>query len=574
MPEGSVSPLAALYAAAPWLGWVLAAASGAVLAAVWLRRRRRPRSAGEPRGGAVALTSLDRASLAALLAQAGACYWRTDREHRYRALDAAFAEHTGLAGDRLLGRPPWAAPWQALEADAWQAYRQRLAARQPLDIVVEIVVPARETPREARRRYLELIGRPAFRHGHFDGYRGIARDVTERIELSLALAASHARYREVIDSVREVVFRTDGEGRLRMVNHAWSQLTANPPAIALGMPLLSFIHPDDRTAAQAQFDALLADRQQTLSCEFRLLTRNNGVRWVEATLRRAQAGQDAPAPAAGQPVQEAAQEVDCDGLAGTLSDITQRKIAEMSLRNINLELENRVRLRTAELEASNRELEAFSYSVSHDLRAPLRSIDGFARILEEDLGERLDPACATHLERIRAASRRMSHLIDSLIEMARVTRQPLHKENVNLSEMAMQIVDELKAESPGRSVEVAITTDLLITCDRTLMRLVLENLLRNAWKFSSERPDARIGFTAEHNGEQRVFCVWDNGAGFDMAFSDKLFRPFHRLHEDTRFPGSGIGLANVRKIIERHGGRIWAESRPDHGARFFFTIGY
>jgi hypothetical protein len=261
------------------------------------------------------------------------------------------------------------------------------------------------------------------------------------------------------------------------------------------------------------------------------------------------------------------------GLAGTLDDITARRVAEMTLRNINQELEARVKLRTAELEASNRELEGFSYSVSHDLRAPLRAIDGFARILEEELDDQLDENARGHIERIRKASTRMAHLIDDLIELARLTRQSLHRETFDLSEIALQIVEELRAEEPERKVEVEITTDLMVTADRTLMRVVLENLLHNAWKFSSRKEIAHISFSAERERERRVFCVSDDGAGFDMAFAGNLFRPFHRLHGSAEFPGSGIGLANVQRIIQRHGGRIWAESEPGKGAKFCFTLG-
>ncbi|WP_237269429.1 sensor histidine kinase [Pseudothauera hydrothermalis] len=229
-------------------------------------------------------------------------------------------------------------------------------------------------------------------------------------------------------------------------------------------------------------------------------------------------------------------------------------------------------MRTAELENANRELEAFSYSVSHDLRAPLRAIDGFARILEEELDGTLTPSARAHLERIRKATERMAQLIDDLLNLARLTRQPLARETVDLSELAAQIIDELRAEQPERHVTVDIQPQMLALADRNLMRIVLDNLLRNAWKFSARQPQAHIGFWVEHDRNRKIYCVRDNGAGFDMAYAANLFRPFHRLHAEQDFAGTGIGLATVQRIIARHGGAVWARSRPGEGAQFFFTL--
>ncbi len=369
--------------------------------------------------------------------------------------------------------------------------------------------------------------------------------------------ASRTIYEEVIDAVREIVFRTDSEGRFIFLNRAWETTTAYPVAASLGKRLVEFLHPDDRAAARESLQQLLGGDAPEYHGQYRLLMRKGEICWIEVTARLVSRGDTAP---------------NARSLVGTIDDISIRKVAEMSLRNINQELEARVRVRTAELEASNRELEAFSYSVSHDLRAPLRSINGFARILEDELAPHLDASTRSHLERIRRAARQMGYLIDKLIELARFTRHNLRKENVNLSEIAIQIIDDLRAEDPDRMVDVEITSDLMATADRTLMRVVLQNLLRNAWKFTARREQARITFHGSIEESRRVFCISDNGVGFDMAFVGNLFRPFNRLHDESEFAGSGIGLANVQRIIERHGGRIWAQSTPGKGASFFFTL--
>jgi light-regulated signal transduction histidine kinase (bacteriophytochrome) len=237
------------------------------------------------------------------------------------------------------------------------------------------------------------------------------------------------------------------------------------------------------------------------------------------------------------------------------------------------DLSRRVAERTAELERANRELESFSYSVSHDLRAPLRSIDGFCQVLLEDYGQRLDDPGRAYLDRARAASRRMGALIDDLLRMSRVGRCELRKEEIDLTAMARAVADELASLEPKRSVEFSIETGLRAHGDSTLMFDVLVNLFGNAWKFTAKNQSAQIELlTASGTNGCSVFCVRDNGAGFDMQFANKLFQPFHRLHDGTEFAGNGIGLATVERIITRHGGRVWAEGHPGKGASFYFTL--
>jgi light-regulated signal transduction histidine kinase (bacteriophytochrome) len=240
------------------------------------------------------------------------------------------------------------------------------------------------------------------------------------------------------------------------------------------------------------------------------------------------------------------------------------RIAHAELQKTNSE----VLQATLELQAANRELEAFAYSVSHDLRAPLRSIDGFSKALIEDYGDKLDSQAHEYLNRVRASTQHMGRLIDDLLKLSRITRSELVRETVDLSGLARAIAGDLARSDPERIVRVAIADDLVANGDRRLLRVLLENLLNNAWKFTKKKNLAEIEF-AEHN---QVYFVRDNGAGFDMTYAGKLFGAFQRLHSAADYPGTGIGLATVKRIVDRHGGRIWAESAVDQGATFFFTL--
>jgi signal transduction histidine kinase len=215
---------------------------------------------------------------------------------------------------------------------------------------------------------------------------------------------------------------------------------------------------------------------------------------------------------------------------------------------------------------------AFSYTVSHDLRAPLRVVDGFARILKEDYGRQLDRIGNDHLDRVLGAAARMNAMIDAMLSVARLSTQPLARQPVDLSQIARYIVDDLRRSQPQRRVEVKVQAGLRAVGDPTLLRQVLENLLSNAWKYTGQREQARIGLCALELEGRRVYEVHDNGAGFDMRHADRLFGLFQRLHGSHEFPGTGVGLASVQRIVRRHGGEIWAESSPGEGARFRFTL--
>lgn len=497
------------------------------------------------------LEGFDAEELVTLLDISADWLWKTDDEHRYVHLTPGLHDHSMMDPADFLGRRPWEIDSES-SAEKWVSYRRSIEQRQPVRLEIS------RYDRLGGRRHLELTGRPLFDDAVFIGYHGFGRDVTRHVDVERALRENQARYQEVIESIKEVIFRTDTNARFTFLNRAWERSFGHPVRDTLTTSIVDYIHPDDQGTVVTELARVISGAAPAYAGQFRLRAQSGETHWIEATAHPVSRRSGAASP---------------EGLAGTLFDVTVRKIAEMTLRNLNQELEARVKLRTAELEASNRELEAFSYSVSHDLRAPLRAIEGFATILEDELSDRLDDDARGHILRIRKASQRMAQTIDDLLKLAQLARQPLREETFDLSDLALQILDELRAADPDRKAAFDIAPGLVVTADRNLMQVALQNLLGNAWKFSSGRDETRISLSAETNRDGQVFRIADNGAGFEMAFANKLFRPFHRLHGSSEFPGTGIGLANVHRIIMRHGGRIWATAKPNEGASFYFTLG-
>jgi len=258
-----------------------------------------------------------------------------------------------------------------------------------------------------------------------------------------------------------------------------------------------------------------------------------------------------------------------DAFNNMLAQIQQR---DQALRKSQDELEQRVEQRTRDLVAANRELEAFSYSVSHDLRGPLEVINGFAHILQAEYGTRLDPSARECVQHIQGATTRMAELIDDLLNLSRVSTSTMHREAVDLTEMAATIIEQIRRREPARDVNFVVHDCVPVQGDARLLRIVLENLLRNAWKYTSKSPAAQIEFGCEKRLGHNIFYIRDNGAGFDPALAHRLFKPFQRLHTTSEFAGTGIGLATVQRIITRHGGEVWAEGAPQQGAVFYFTL--
>ncbi|MFN7140179.1 MAG: sensor histidine kinase [Limisphaerales bacterium] len=257
-------------------------------------------------------------------------------------------------------------------------------------------------------------------------------------------------------------------------------------------------------------------------------------------------------------------------LVQTLADATSAILEKFQL---HAELEQRVKERTAELEAANKELEAFSYAASHDLRAPLRSLRGFAEAMLEDHASQLDPVGADYLQRIHRSALQMTQLVEDLLALSQTTRASLSLSKVDLGAIAQGIAVELKAAAPQRKVTFNIAENVIVSADERLMQIVLENLFSNAWKFTSKREHAEIQFGVLRDEQGETYFVRDNGSGFDMAYAEKLFTPFQRLHSRNDFPGTGVGLATVQRILQKHDGTIWCHAAEEQGASFYFRLG-
>ena len=315
------------------------------------------------------------------------------------------------------------------------------------------------------------------------------------------------------------------------------------------------VMPEDIAEQEANLQAVLQKRRHGLR-EFHIRRASDGsIRLIQAV--------DTP--------RSNAQGV-AEWVMGTNLDLTERKAAEEEILKLNQSLEQRVAERTRQLELANKELESFSYSVAHDLRSPLRSIDGFSRIVMQDCAGALPAGGRESLERICAASQRMSRLISDLLELSRITRSPLHQTRVDLSALAWEIANNLQQTEPERAVQWVIEPGLYGDADAGLIRVALENLLGNAWKFTGKTAAPKIEFGRSLYQGEPAFFVRDNGAGFDMHYAEKLFGPFQRMHSTKDFPGTGIGLATVQRILHQHHGNIWPEAAVGQGATFYFTL--
>lgn len=349
-----------------------------------------------------------------------------------------------------------------------------------------------------------------------------------------ALKESESRFRYLVQNSSDIIALLRPDGSVAYVSPAMERVLGRDPQDRIGHSAFELMHPEDAERARRLFREGLSNPGVPLSIEVRMRHGDGSWRHMEVTGTNLLS----------EPIVE--------GIVVNTRDITERKRAEEELR------------------AANEELEAFSYSVSHDLRAPLRSIDGFSRILLEDHWESLDEDGRDYLRRVRAASQRMDQLINDLLDLARVTSAELRRERVDLSALARDVSEGLLREDPAREVAFSIQEGLEAKGDSRLLKIALENLLGNAFKFTrnESRAEIEVGFDADPG----AYRIRDNGAGFEMAHAEKLFVPFRRLHREKEFDGTGIGLATVARIVRRHGGKIWAEGEPSKGAVFYFTL--
>lgn len=421
----------------------------------------------------------------------------------------------------------------------------------PILSVVEVarqVVNRRDYSERAEKSSSDEVGTLV------DAFNAMLDQIQQRDD---ALREKEAQTRTILESALHSFITMDHEGRILEFNAAAELAFGYSKDEAIGKDMASLIIPPSLRDAHREGlkrymetgDAKLLGRRTELS----------GMR----------------ADSSEFPIELAITRIEMDGppvFSAFIADITERKNAENEIRKLNAELEERVRERTAQLELANNELESFCYSVSHDLRGPLRAVDGFSEALVEDMPSDLPEQSSRYLARIRAATLRMGQLIDDLLNLSKVSRGDLTYTEVDLSAVSAEIVEGLRDQEPDRDVEVSIWERMTVDGDARLLRVALENLIANAWKFTAQVESPRIEIGSMRDGDRVVYFVRDNGAGFDMKYADKLFGAFQRLHRADEYPGTGIGLATVQRVVHRHGGRVWADAEPGKGAVFYFSL--
>ncbi len=470
-----------------------------------------------------------------------------DRELHYQVWNPFMEQLTGIPASSVLGRHP-------LEIFPFlgdTGIMERLEKALGGDVVRSRDFPY-YIPSTGKSGWNITICAPCRNaRGEITGVIANVHDISERKRIEVALRESEERFNAAFQFTPvSMAILTLDDLRFLDVNKAFQELYGYSREELLGRTadeVAMWVDPVVHEAVHSR----LRDGEQVRDLEARFRCRDGSLRWVSYS----------------------GELVILNGRPCLLSvglDVTGRVAADAEIRHLAESLERRVKERTQQLEAAHKEMEAFSYSVSHDLRAPLRSIDGFSRVLMEDCSHQLDEEGRHYLERIHHGARRMGALIDDLLKLSRTSRAELSLMPCDLSGLCRRIAGDLAGRDPQRSVEVSIQPGLMASADPRLMEVALENLLGNAWKFTSRRREARIEIGS--GPEQGLFFIRDNGAGFDMAYADKLFDAFQRLHPVTEFEGTGIGLAIVQRIIHRHGGRVWAEAEPGLGAAFFFTL--
>jgi PAS domain S-box-containing protein len=485
--------------------------------------------------------------------------WIADNEGRLSYVDPRFCKVLGVASseDAIAG---WMARVHPDDREASvEAWRH--CAREQIDYRVEY----RLRCADGGYRWFAARARPAFdADGQLSHFVGTVDDFSETIEARTALRSEQVRLQKMAAASPQMLysFRHDPDGRptFPYVSPAFCKLFGvNADELALdALPFFVLGYPEEAPAILAAVE--VSKRELSLwQYQWRVNVPGIGVIWLEA---------------------HAAPVRDPDGGTtwhGSLADVTERRRVEEEIRRLNAELEQRVELRTAELEganreleAANRELESFSYSVSHDLREPLRAINGFSQAVMDDFGAALPPEAQRQLGAVREGASRMARLIDDLLAFSRLSRQPLRRRPTDLRSVVDECVAELKARQPATRVEVGEI--LASEVDAALVKQVFLNLLSNAFKYSRRSASPEVSVGSRVDGKSVVYFVRDNGVGFDMKYASKLFQVFQRLHASEDFEGTGVGLAIVHRIVTRHGGRIWVEAAPGKGATFSFTI--
>jgi PAS domain S-box-containing protein len=468
-----------------------------------------------------------------------------DHELRYIFVSRRYLDDYRVSGRDLIGKTPY-------EAFPEIAERWRDMHRRVLDGAVERAEEDAFPRQDGTVDWVRWECRPW--HTAAGGVGGMvlySELITERREAAEALRRSRAQYETFIDATDDMAFLKDEQLTYLLVN------TANARFFERSADEVRGRTDDDLMPAEAA--------EKCRASDLRALKAGGVVVTTELIGDRVYESRKFPVDLGDGRV----------GVGGYVRDVTEQRRVDAEIRRLASDLERRVTQRTEQLEATNRELESFAYSISHDLRAPLRALDGFSEILLQDYSAVLDEEGRGHLRRIKSAANHMAGLMDGLLQLSRLNREELALERIDLSRLARDVVDELRRQEPGRKVDVLIESGLLAEADPKLMRVALANLIGNAWKFTSRHEQARIevgGATDSHDHGGGAFYVKDDGAGFDPRYARNLFGAFQRLHTSDQFEGTGIGLATVQRIVHRHGGTVWAEGQVEQGATFWFTL--
>lgn len=466
-------------------------------------------------------------------------FFIVDRGYRIQYLNALAAESAGLSKEEALGTSLWDHYPEGEHSAFLENYE--LAFNTGQSVHFEAYSPSQKV-------WFQIAAYPSEK-----GLAVYFQDVTNAHEMQAALAQREQEYRMLFESSTDAILETSPEGPVFRANKAACEMFGLTEGQICARQRKDFVAPED-TAHQE----IIRERAATGQSRGRvLMMRGDGSRFVAEIAT--------------------AQFTASDGQIRSVNiirDITNQLRQEAEILELNTQLAEKVRLRTAQLESANQELTALAHALAHDLRAPIAAIDGFGGALRESLEASGTATQKRHAERVIAAGQQMGGYVDAVLAMASLSQQELVERDVNLSHKAEDILEALRSKEPGRSVLAHVESDVVVRGDNRLLRMVLENLLGNAWKFTSKVPSAEIRFgTVVAESGEKVYFVKDNGAGFDPQYAHKLFGSFQRLHTQSEFPGTGVGLSNVRRIIERHGGRVWAQSEPGQGATFYFTLG-